>query len=1439
MMKEEHHIFKGMRRDNHQIKQDPSFLWDALNIRITSRDDNTLLSITNEKGQEDIGPSFSGSYLGHCVIGKFIILFIQYEMNFGTYNGLKIIRLTNTNQYPNPTGGDFKWKFDTLFDGINEDSTFNNPISQIEAIGYYESELVQKVYWIDGKSQPKVINIAQPELLFTGIPGLINKDYDSGLLYMGINYSHPNPTSSSSAEKKLAELYPNGIWPKGYKTFDFVQTLNLREDVSVTKTYESGSFSPGTIQYAFTYYNRYGAESKIFYTTGLYYISHKDRGGSPEETISNRFKINISSCDDFEYVRIYSIHRTSIDAVPTVKLVSDVKVVNGNIQYTDNGTSGHVVDNSLLLYIGGVSIIPKAMAIKDRTIFFGNILLKSQNKYSNIKKTIQEGLSNKNIKIDEKITYVDSFKADYIAGKYYSYLQDQGETLSASEEYKARFKSNEYYRCGVQVQTIDGEWSSPIHLGDIILNESFPGVGNVVNRLTKQWIFSSKVINKLYNLGVRRIRPCVVFPSPLDYEVICQGVLSPTVYNVNCRKSNAPYVQSSWFFRPSLSEEEDLSIGNKTNIEEGAVIEYTHNKPLLSGGNRGAEIQNMHVNSAIKNISGITDPETYREWFFVDSNIVTMHSPDIEFNDSVQNIDWSNTELVILGPVVLESSIGDISITTSSPTLSSSATGFTKHTIGRIMNESDNVESFRGGGLISGIFYNDAKIWYTTAGDSGSTPTNFLIYPWHRSGSLNNDSTRGDGQGARTAVLSRKIISNLRFSAKSVGVNNNDLKYEISTPQLFNSNEVSLVNVRVPYLKKDVSYYGNVDYLVTCKEAYNIYTADSFTGEINAIVDDTVPYIRDSRDPVRMKYKSTPHLVFSLGKEPQEELEETKEYSIDILPKLGPSKVTSYDYKIPEWDPYYANVKYKVHQNLFYKDVYGVPKPSYLLLGEIRRKWTEESRKTKFGGDSPEALMENLWFPAAETTMIELNKEATIRFDWGDTWYSRYDCLKTYPFTQEDENSVVEIASFMCETRTNIDGRYDKNRGQLSNLYMTPQNFNKINNVYSQKDNFFNYRILDDIYYRNNRYPNQITWSLEKTSSSDTDPWTHITLANTLDMDGTKGEITSLNTWNEYLLCFQEEALSNVMFNSRAQIPVSDGVPIEIANGYKVDGSRLLGNIGCTYKKSIATTPAGVYFKDTKNTGSIWLFNGQLTNLSQSKGMDQWAKKHKKLNTFYDKEYRDVYFIVPYGGRDDALCYSEVLGEFTSFFSYGPSLEMLNFDNRFMSIMAQPRSYPYGLDYVRLCENNSGSYNYFYDSNYNISSTPWYLSFISNQDPSATKIFDTVELRSEYYAYGGGSEVGYCPVNEISVENEYQSSQAIGPNMNSRHKFRIWRINIPRSTKVASSNGTDTTRPTYGRSRIRNPWTMIKLGYNGDITGDTVTPNGKAVIHDVTVKYTV
>jgi hypothetical protein len=141
--------------------------------------------------------------------------------------------------------------------------------------------------------------------------------------------------------------------------------LQLNEVITVVRNdLASGLFSSGVIQYAFTYYNKYGQESNIFYTTPLQYISFSNRGASPEDKVSNSFTITIKDPDSrFDYVRVYSIHRASIDATPNVLNVVDLPVDSTqDIIYTDNGTTGATVDPTELLYLGGEEVVFKTMA---------------------------------------------------------------------------------------------------------------------------------------------------------------------------------------------------------------------------------------------------------------------------------------------------------------------------------------------------------------------------------------------------------------------------------------------------------------------------------------------------------------------------------------------------------------------------------------------------------------------------------------------------------------------------------------------------------------------------------------------------------------------------------------------------------------------------------------------------------------------------------------------------------------------------------------------------------------------------------------------------------------------------------------------------------------------------------------------------------------------
>ena len=124
-MQEDNHIFQGLKRDNHQIRQDSKFLWDAHNIRLTNREDNTLLSLTNEKGTSGELMTFQGYYVGHCVLGKHLVVFTANDDGSDNY----IYRIEKTND---------GYKSIILF---NEDNIWDGawrPDYPIEAIGVYE-----------------------------------------------------------------------------------------------------------------------------------------------------------------------------------------------------------------------------------------------------------------------------------------------------------------------------------------------------------------------------------------------------------------------------------------------------------------------------------------------------------------------------------------------------------------------------------------------------------------------------------------------------------------------------------------------------------------------------------------------------------------------------------------------------------------------------------------------------------------------------------------------------------------------------------------------------------------------------------------------------------------------------------------------------------------------------------------------------------------------------------------------------------------------------------------------------------------------------------------------------------------------------------------------------------------------------------------------------
>ena len=1474
---------KGMQRDMSVSAFNSEYSYENKNVRVMPTDESTLLSLINEKGNKKssiagVGDYIKGIPIGQALVNDELVIFTAGNDKDSLYTNIEGEELEIDNITANELTIDIDYPFEDriyklwfnngaltgkrLFRG---DLGFNYK-HPIEAISFYENTDIRKVYWTDGLNQPRVINIA---------------------------------AASDVVSKWNAD------------SFNFVRALNLNEEVTIERNIvANGSFAPGVIQYSFTYFNKYGQESNIFYTSPLFYTSYNNRGAGPEDNVGNSFSINISRADtSFDYIRVYSIHRTSLNATPECKIVTDLAIPeSGDVSYTDNGISGSTIDPTELLYVGGEEVVFGTMAQKDNTLFLGDIKTKRKILDSTIRsyfkgKSITFSIYNKSIGSPE-------------AKGYYPY---SNQLKMNSYQFKT-FKYLEYYRFGIQAQHYTGKWSEPIWINDVRntvhVDTTFYEDNKIGLPVAEFTLNDATIINRFLDNGYVRIRPVIVYPTINDREVICQGILCPTVYNVSDRFGNSPFAQSSWFIRPNApfdeskafnyssdssgSTREDVyplgyTLGNPSiysragimhndhikinsgnveydldTINKGTWVEFRHNHAIPGNNKRNAEIQciweppsNPYINDGMSDSEVASWVSNNAENYYVDQSIITLHSPDIEFDADVKTIDTSKLKLRIVGMVPLSAFSSDIDIQTSTPVnsfqdSSELPAGFYKEPIG-VENDFSyqsiathyGDSHFGWKGLVSGAFWFDEVSGYKKdVHNPNHLTTGFVVYPWHRNGSLNNTKYATDGY--RSAMLDKKKISNMRYSYKSVYfdyskiwnayIDKSDKNTGISGVSLFDSNEVSLIKIPAQENSNlsDINYYGNVDKLLTIsrigdkKDGYPIMTtgtqnADTdahklFSGNYIQVSDKITTQITGT-DPVRIKYKSTPHAVLALNY--------SKTGEQRILPTIKDGD-NSTSWSVNDQSKYTDRKNHvywdKTEKGKFVsQDIITAPKGPISSVLSIQHGWLwlgelyNDSVQNRFGGQTEEAFENNVWLPCGDPiSLVDTNNgvksSITIRWEEGDTYFQRYDHIKTYPFTLEDQNAVTDIVSFMCETRVNIDGRYDRNRGQTSNFSITPENFNLMNDVYSQPNNFFNYRTINPNKLNLDNFHNSITWTKTKTVGELVDTWTNITLASILDLDGDKGSVRALRRFNNNLIAFQDRGISQVLYNENMQITSTEGVPIEIANSGKVNGKRYITDrVGCTNKWSICETSNGIYFIDDITKG-IFLFNGQLNNISDKFGFHSWINRASKnvsiwnpvdfdgFVTYYDKVNGDVFFI----SKDECLAFSEPLGQFSSFYSYEKMPYFTNLEDRGIALNVEGTGTLY-----KPWLHNEGDYNMFFGVY-----QPFYTTVIANPDMPVDKIFNNLEFRSDSWDKSGN--LLDTTFDTLTVWNEYQQGTStlnniLGRPSNLKKKFRIWRANIPRDKA-------------NGRDRMRNPWLYIKLSMEEENVN-------KTVLHDMIVHY--
>lgn len=841
---------------------------------------------------------------------------------------------------------------------------------------------------------------------------------------------------------------------------------------------------------------------------------------------------------------------------------------------------------------------------------------------------------------------------------------------------------------------------------------------------------------------------------------------------------------------------------------------------------------------------------------FVDENIITLNSPELEYEAVL--LDNMDLKLRIIGLAKITSGISDFTVI---------ADAGKKPGENLVDDKFSWTHSFGNkNGLIAWPLWEDRDLGVKPIDEDdvvpeerertsedyqwGGTNVKYWLHMWNHAGSINGYI--GEDY-MNYGFLNRKVFSNLKFSYET--------KYapwgskREYTCDMRHYNYLSSQYVYVDVGGENKFYNGNVQMslLPPWKVKYPLlHSVGEQDTNLDAESDSAFLY---SQEPVQIEFLSSPHAVLALKSE-----RVGNAYYQTILPRLFnsenpyiPSEGNNISGAIVPWLD--ENIYYRINQGGF--PTLGLTQDDmYLFVGELYQDYPANA-DTRYGGITETDIANCRFIPAGPQFLVDemhANGNDIIYANQGDTYFQRWDCLKTKPFSEDSVNNVIDITSVMLETHLNIDGRTDLQRGidQIASINTTT--FGKLNPVYSQRNNYRIQRDLDDDY-NTDAFRSTLTWTLPKENLADVDEWTHITLASSLNLDGDKGDCNAIRRFQNNLIAFQDRGISEILFNSRTQLSTNDGVPVEIANSGKVDGKRYITNhFGCTNKWSIVEGKSGLYFVDNINKsfcGATIAANGRIgvTPLSENLGFGVWFKKinilapwepvnFQNVRSFYDKVNADVYLVK--GSDDDMAClvYNENLGAFTSFFDYGFVPMMVNVDDRFLSFKNS-----------HLWLQNEGHYCNFFGNQYD-----YWIQYRVTPNPYTDKIWTNLEYRADFYdildengnavvpeqSIINGDIYGEVPdlykenetFDTLRIWNEYQTTGDIDMHMNTheldpvRKRFRIWRVVIPRALKKE-----DMTKRTL--DRIRNPW--INLMFKKHIFDDNASDLMQ--LHDLTVTY--
>lgn len=605
MLKKTQLSYRGINQDISNSKRDPSFYYDAKNIRILASDSNTTGSITNDKGNVFKFSIDQGyTIIGHATIKDYLVLFCTDNSNDIIY------RVSLNDDIPV-----------VLFSGSLNFNTDN----YIETEVYYESDDVQKVYWVDGRNQLRHINIAAANLPYT-------------------------------AEQAIL--------------FDAVPEVSFSPITLVSQDF-GGTHTAGMIQYGYNLVNQGGSQSALSPLTQLYPLSKQNKGGNLNEVVGKILNLKISDIDTtYDIIRLYSIKYTSYNQTPVISLISEESISGSEFTYSDDGRVISVLSDSELLFLGSVPLTPSAIVSKYNRLILGNI----KESYFDVSHEDYDTRAYR-FPINSSITRIKNKDAvGYTEIQYNTSLSEGHDCINPFEDYvysvtldkyiwqdsgykyknnsnlygatgpnidveinqvaldnpRNVLKSNEIYRIGIEFINKFGQTSSPKWITDLYI--PYGNLNGLYNTL-KVTLNNTSALVSAGAVGWRVLR---VERTEQDKTILCQGIVNPTIFQnykaVEREAVNATlakgvvYADEGWLKVPSpfMRNTSDLAVPGETSTGP-KINRILHGNPI-STPKVPADTSEWPRPEIMKQQYASSLQNTY-----VESRLFQLYSPEITF----------------------------------------------------------------------------------------------------------------------------------------------------------------------------------------------------------------------------------------------------------------------------------------------------------------------------------------------------------------------------------------------------------------------------------------------------------------------------------------------------------------------------------------------------------------------------------------------------------------------------------------------------------------------------------------------------------------------------------------------------------------------------------------------------------------------------------------